>query len=86
MVPVWGLAGRMEPIGVVDHGCELRLGFCTGTLVAPVQDEKPTDKPRMMNVSWTGSAQVNSKLKENQVRVTGEVNHAYLLRVPGINK
>ena len=44
------------------------------TLVAPVdQDGKPTDKPRMMNVSWTGSAQVNSKLKENQVRVTGGV-------------
>jgi hypothetical protein len=45
-----------------------------GTLVAPVQDSQPTDKPRMMNVSWTGSAQVNSKLKENQVRVTGGVN------------
>jgi hypothetical protein len=44
-----------------------------GTLVAPVQEDKPTDKPRMMNVSWTGSAQVNSKLKENQVRVTGGV-------------
>lgn len=45
-----------------------------GTLVAPVDEEgKPTDKPRMMNVSWTGSAQVNSKLKENQVRVTGGV-------------
>jgi hypothetical protein len=39
-----------------------------------VDDKQPADQPqRMMNVTWTGTAQVNSKLKENQVLVTGQV-------------
>ena len=44
-----------------------------GTLHAVVEDKEAQGPPRHMDVSWTGSAVANMKLKENHVQIVGQV-------------